>query len=685
MEINEIRENTYSIIVPRGIRYLSLWQGFEILPFPHILDKQIPGCGFTEFCLTNNQNTVLCSPRKMLLENKYDQHKDDIYYLINSNEDLNYDMDLNKDDKSSSKHMKSNKPDADIQKEKLEYYIEKKNEIREYINKRKSEGKPYKIIVTYDSFYLVKKILNELPETISEVTTNRIQFIVDEFQSIFTDATFKSSTENDFITSLKGVSRVCFVSATPMIEEYLRQIDIFKDLPYYELDWSKDDPSRTKKPNLKVRITKSAISTAQDIAKTYLNGNFESKYVKDSEGNIIEIQSKEAVFYLNSVNSILSIIKKLSLEPEQVNILCARTEENKKKVKRMLGSRFSIGRVPLKGEEHKMFTFCTRTVYLGADFYSTNARSFILSDANLETLAVDISLDLPQILGRQRLIENPWKDEAEFYYKSICKGKIVSKEYWDERINAKMEETNDLLSVFNKGTDKEQISLVATFEDAIQLKHYKRNYVAVNKIMVSPGVFIKKPIVNDLVRIAERRAFDIQQVDYSNRFSVFSAISNINISSNYQEDVVEFFKEFEQLKNLSEKLKYFCEYQCSDELKTIIFNQITEKHFQEYLSVLTPEELRSTGYNITKINKKLGIITFNKETIVEEILRNFSIGDKISKSSIKNYLERLYFDFGYEKSPKASDLDEYFEIKDIKLKDDSGKWVNGFEIIKRKY
>lgn len=64
-----------------------------------------------------------------------------------------------------------------------------------------------------------------------------------------------------------------------------------------------------------------------------------------------------------------------------------------------------------------MFTLCTRTVYLGADFYSTCARSFIFSDANIDCLSVDISLDLPQILGRQRLDCNPWKNCAELYYK----------------------------------------------------------------------------------------------------------------------------------------------------------------------------------------------------------------------------------------------------------------------------
>ena len=107
------------------------------------------------------------------------------------------------------------------------------------------------------------------------------------------------------------------------------------------------------------------------------------------------IESKEAVIYVNSVNNILSIVGKAELRPEECNILCANTTDNQNKIKTKLGKGFSIGKVPLKGEKHKMFTFCTRTVYLGADFYSTNARTFIISDANISTLAVDISLDLP--------------------------------------------------------------------------------------------------------------------------------------------------------------------------------------------------------------------------------------------------------------------------------------------------
>ena len=71
------------INVPSGIRYISQWENFKIPDLPHIMNKQIPGCGFTEYCITNEEDVILCSPRKILLQNKYEQHKDDVYLVVN--------------------------------------------------------------------------------------------------------------------------------------------------------------------------------------------------------------------------------------------------------------------------------------------------------------------------------------------------------------------------------------------------------------------------------------------------------------------------------------------------------------------------------------------------------------------------------------------------------------------------
>ena len=62
--------------VPEGIRYLGDWEDFKLSNFPNycIIDKELPGCGFTEYCMSSDENVILCSPRKMLLENKWKQY-----------------------------------------------------------------------------------------------------------------------------------------------------------------------------------------------------------------------------------------------------------------------------------------------------------------------------------------------------------------------------------------------------------------------------------------------------------------------------------------------------------------------------------------------------------------------------------------------------------------------------------
>ena len=78
--------NKQEIKVPLGIQYISEWEDYKLPKGQNcIVDKGVTGCGYTEFCLTNKENVILCSPRKLLLENKRDQHSKDpnILYLEN--------------------------------------------------------------------------------------------------------------------------------------------------------------------------------------------------------------------------------------------------------------------------------------------------------------------------------------------------------------------------------------------------------------------------------------------------------------------------------------------------------------------------------------------------------------------------------------------------------------------------
>ena len=673
------------IIVPRGIRYISEMDSlfrFYKLPVKCIINKQLPGCGFTEYCLRGPENVILCSPRKMLLKNKKDQHGRDVYLVINELEkEVPIDKDLSKIDKSINRGDQFMEKLDEMVNGKNTVYNRLMNEIKDYLNERKYLGdKPCKILVTYDSYRIVKDILTSLGIFQSFYT------IIDEFQTILHDAKFKSDTELDFLYHLHQSHSALFVSATPMLEEYLNMLDEFDGLPYIDMNWGKEDPSRILKPALKVLSMMSVGTKLPEIIQSYKSGNFESA-IRMINGYPTKIISDEAVFYVNSVNHIVSIIKKCDLQSEEVNILCSNTPDNLKKIQKRLGKKFVIGEVPLKGVKPKMFTFCTRTVYLGADFYSLCARSFIFSDSNIDSLAVDISEDLPQILGRQRLFENPWKNEATFYYRSTCDYRKVSQEEFNKEIERKKKATSDLLSAFSTALDDVKYNLAKKYQSDVKSNNYKNDYIAVNEHQ--GGTLI--PVLNNLVLVNEIRAFKIQQIDYKDRFTVFSTVHNtLSPDDIVNRKISDFLKEYQELGTFKAKLKLLCEYSFNDQIIGVVLDQIGEHdNIKSYYLALGPQKLRALGYDKYKIEKELGVVTFSQELLVNTIYSEFKVGDKLTLANIKSRLEYLYPSISYTATPKAKDLENYFEVKLIYvtiLDETTGKkkQTKGYELLKRK-
>ena len=669
------------IVVPKGIRYIGEWEDFRFNNFPAkcIINKQLPGCGFTEYCLRGPENIILCSPRKMLLKNKKDQHIDDVYLVVNE-------MEIESEvDKDISKPIKNPKEDEDNdKKDNSEVYQRLYNEISDYTYKRYLEDKPAKILVTYDSYRIVKDILSKLNIFDKFIT------VVDEFQSILHDSRFKSDTELGFLLHLHQSHTAYFVSATPMMDKYLEMLDEFKDLPYYELDWYSSDSTRIIKPSLKVLTMKSVGTKAEEVIQKYLSGDFEEITVMRN-GIPTRIVSDEAVLYVNSVNHIISMIKKNNLTPDQCNILCSNTPDNLKRIQRKLGKKFKIGEVPLKGEKPKMFTFCTRTVYLGADFYSLCARSFIFSDSNSDCLAVDISEDLPQILGRQRLFENPWKNNATFYYRTTADYREMKAEDFQKIIDRKNKSTESLLSAYNTVLEKDKYELARNYLYVTKSANYKDNYIAVNRIINSQtGDIILKPVMNQLVLVNEIRAFQIQQVDYKDRFSVFSSVnSKLTPDDVVNRGVIKFFCIYETLTTMHDKLKMLCEYKFTSEKElNMVLDQIPDSdEIKSYYNILGPKRLKALTYSKTYIKKELGIVTFSPELLINTITLNFNSGEKYSLSDLKAKLGDLYNSINYTATPKANDILNYFEVKEYKSTETIGgekKRVRGYELLSRK-
>lgn len=86
-------------------------------------------------------------------------------------------------------------------------------------------------------------------------------------------------------------------------------------------------------------------------------------------------------------------------------MICALTDKNRAKLKKI---GFEIGKAPQAGEPRKPFTFVTKCSFEGTDFY-TQAYTYIFSNVTIDSMAVDVSLDLKQIMGRQR-VSRKWID-----------------------------------------------------------------------------------------------------------------------------------------------------------------------------------------------------------------------------------------------------------------------------------
>ena len=327
-----------------------------------------------------------------------------------------------------------------------------------------------------------------------------------------------------------------------------------------------------------------------------------------------------------------------------------------------------------------MFTFCTRTVYLGADFYSDNAKSYVVSDADIDTLAVDISLDLPQILGRQRLKENPWRNEAMLFYKTLSPGKEVTPETFADKLKKKIKKSENLLSVFDKGNSDEQKYLSENYQIVAKYMNYKDDFVAVNRKKVG-GETILTPVFNNLVMVSEMRAYEIQQVDYANRFTVFNELGNVSAIED-KEGLEEFFRGYEAQSTRLYKLKYLCEY-CERVGNTSILNQIQEKRFGEYINVLGLDVCKAVWYKPAELDRRLSVLSFDTDLLDSKILSEFKVGESYPNTQIKTRLNEIYNEVGYKIKAKATDLSNYFDVKDCLLSIDS-KRVHGLKILSKK-
>lgn len=638
--------NKITLNVPAGIKYLSEWKElWNLLPMNqhYILNKRICGCGATEAYIGSDRKVILASPRKQLIYNKYSQHLSDNLHL--------YRYQGNREKYFESKS-----------------YSEKdvfafNDELSKYI---KSGGK--KILTTYDSLRKIKEVLVADGEDLDEWTV-----VVDEFQAMFYDCQFKPTTEYEFGQILGAFSTVVYLSATPFLESYLDMTRQFKDMTFYELLWPE---SMMQIPKVEViKSKKSVFKLCSELIGKYREGKGNSTVVDGKE-----FVAKEAVFYINDVSVIKNIIKKNGLKADEVNIICSSKSENIKKLNelsREVGEKFMIGDIPGKGEPHKMFTFCTSTVYIGADFYSTNAYSYIFANPLVKSMTVDVSVDLQQIIGRQRLDTNPFRNTATLYF-NTRKSKVTEEEL-ENSIKEKKDKTKKQIDNFNAVPNKdEQLQMM---ENTIRQQGHKEHYCCIIKDADNNVRIVE----NEILEISERRAWEVTNRIYNNDFSMYRAlrVGAVVTKSSGSDDpeVQRIFKEWNLDNQFPRKARLYCD--LYDNFPELLEDcTFIEGKYKKYHDALGKEGFEALCWREDYIRQAIEPTPFDKlpkDQIAVKLIDALKTDKTYTKSEVKDLLQGIYKELNIAGKPSASDISEYLTCEDrtVRMK---GKLTATFKV-----
>ena len=628
----------YFIDLPEGLHYLEDYGELESRLFKHgtcILNKAVTGCGATTMFLADPLPTILCSPRKALMFCKANskRFKDKIYLFRNEKDP----------------------DDASV--------IDLENRMMEYIRECDRQGVSPKILVSYDSFRHVLQRLHE------DGSLGRYQIIVDEAQALFTDAAFKGDVSIEFLENLQGkTNRIIYMSATPYLEAYLDMLPQFQSLPYVQLVWR---PSSLQPTNIvkKDYYRGSLAATVKRIIDKYrAEGFFEEKVDK---GNYV--CAREALFFVNNVRAITGIIKSNGLTPADTTVICAITEKNRKALQQI---GFTIGHAPQEGEPRTPFTFVTKCSFEGTDFW-TQAYTYVFSDITVNTMVVDIALDLPQIMGRQRDETNPFKYDATFYFKTDPSfvGKTDAEIQADilkkERVSRKW------IANFNAADPEVQENMAGDKRDQQGRLNFTKDYVAV---IDDAEQGVSRVAFNSLAQCNEIRAWELRKTTYFNGCLVLRAIQDIAVPDIDYPLTDSFLATFTG--DFENRMKAYCVFldQHPEYLPKLESLPQIPISMKEYYRVLGHANIRAESYVEAGIRRRFERSTRQGE-LEATIVSAFQPGRFYSNPEVKLILQGIYDHLGLQLTAKASELEKQTALPVKKItKTVDGKRVEGYLI-----
>lgn len=530
----------------------------------------------------------------------------------------------------------------------------KNDEIVAYLEKAETP----KIMVTYDS-------LPRLAKLIADKSDWRV--VVDEYQYLLIDSGFRSDKAIALLDVVNEFDYVTYLSATPIADKYIQGMEQFKAVPYTELKWG----DRVERIDVERIVSAKPINNAIEIVRNYQNGIFPNER---------DAVSKECVIFLNSVTNIANIIHQTKIPPEDVNIIVADTEENRKVVRQIGKGEYDIGAIPLEGEPHKMFTFCTSTAFAGCDFYSTCASTFVISDNKKVHTSIDIATELAQIAGRQRLACNPFRKTIVFIY-NVDIGESNA-DIYKEIIEQKLEKSVKMAEWKNSAPDYFKKDVIKETSEMQNIKKYSESYVRYDEKSDSFTV-------NRWAYLNELFAYDVQHENYQDSIRVKRQLEESGFGIKGEEKRSDYKEQLKCIlvkEGFADRMKRYCELrQLKETNPYYLADEIMERQYEDlrlYYDRLGYYRIKALGYKEKDLKNELER-SYYENDIKQQFREVFVVGERMSTEDIKRTMTEIYANYGIRKNGVAKQLERDYGIrlKSVKVKMPGGIRKGGYEFI----
>lgn len=484
-----------------------------------------------------------------------------------------------------------------------------------------------KDLISYTEKKGVKKIMctyDKLPLLVELINTMEYRLLVDEYHNLLKQYSFRGDAINGVLDNFRKFKSFCFMSATTIDVEF--KPAVLNDVPEYVADWKEVQnlyitPIKTNKP--------------YQLAK-----NFIDRYLLQGYLKVGEHKSYEAFFFINSVKSIASIIKKCGLTNENCRVICA--ADNKEK----------LGDIEISNSlsPNKMFTFITSKSFEGADFFSETGLCFVISETNVKHTITSIDLDIPQIAGRIRNKENPFKNKVIHIFNTKADDSYISYEEYREAQLKEMEIAKERVAMFNQLSAEAKKQQAKETKDSTYIR-YVNGQFEINDRMIKYKLFAYKLIYHIYsTEDGIKQAYDKE--GFSSKKIAWHHIKNEDIKKYCKsESFLETFKRYDALQFSFDNARAMIEqkYPFITEAKRILGSK-------EICRLRT----------ITAVKEALRVAKLANKPNHNEMFKLLKPEIQIGKFYLKSEMDEICEKFGL----KIKDLKEWYEIKN------TTKWID---------